>query len=406
VSAARGHGDPVITGRGIAAALGLGLDATWEAIVAGRTGLRRFERLPADRYATEFAGEVPAELLSSLTSDGSGPAFALAREAARQAMEEAGLAPGARRGAALVLATTKAEIGELESAEHRAGRMCRGRAIQGVLARDLAQELGIGGPAVAVSNACASGGIAVMQAARMLARGRLDCALVVGVDLVSDFVMCGFSSLKALSPRPCRPFDADREGLSVGEGAAAVVMARTPGPRAGVAALEGWGSSNDANHITGPSRDGSGLALAIRRALSRASLEAGDVGYVNAHGTGTDYNDAMEAKAFHLVFGRRSGPAASSPSDDPTLRIGPPVSSLKGYLGHTMGAAGLIETVLCTKVLEEGLLPATAGLRTPGVGEPIRLLAEHAESPGLARVLSVNSGFGGVNAALVIGKAS
>jgi 3-oxoacyl-(acyl-carrier-protein) synthase len=193
-----------------------------------------------------------------------------------------------------------------------------------------------------------------------------------------------------MSERPCRPFDAARDGLSVGEGAAAVLLTSDAGSvRSAPWALQGWGSSNDANHITGPSRDGSGLALAMRRALHTAGVAPGQIEYLSAHGTGTVYNDAMEAKAFAAVFGSDS----------------PPVSSVKGYIGHTMGAAGLVEAVLCTHVIAQGLIPATLGLEDVGVDEPLRLLSRHLDAR-VDRALSVNSGFGGVNAAVVIGRAA
>jgi 3-oxoacyl-(acyl-carrier-protein) synthase len=392
---ARAAARPLIAGRGIVTSLGQGLTDVWSAIERRECGLRTLERLPTGRYATDCAGEVSSEILLALVArddrSDAGPAFALAAEAARQAVRDAfgpdGILP---HGTGLIVATTKAETGRIEAAAKVTGAVCPGRGLPGTFARDLALELGATGPVLAVSNACASGTIALLQAARILSRGQTRHVLCVGVDIVSDFVMSGFTALRAMSERPCRPFDAARDGLSVGEGAAAVLLTSdADSVRSAPWALQGWGSSNDANHITGPSRDGSGLALAMRRALHTAGVAPGQIEYLSAHGTGTVYNDAMEAKAFAAVFGSDS----------------PPVSSVKGYIGHTMGAAGLVEAVLCTHVIAQGLIPATLGLEDVGVDEPLRLLSRHLDAR-VDRALSVNSGFGGVNAAVVIGRAA
>jgi len=257
------------------------------------------------------------------------------------------------------------------------------------LACDVARALGIGGPVLAVSNACASGLIAMVEAARILERGEADAVLVVGVDVLTDFVLSGFSAFRALSPQPCRPYDADRDGLSLGEGAGALCLAREPaeGEHA-LAELAGWGISNDANHITAPSRTGDGLRNAVGSALVRAGMECYDVHYVNGHGTGTVYNDAMEARALCDAL-------AGCPV---------PVSSMKGYFGHTLGAAGVIEAAICLTALRERTVPASLGLSTPGVGRPLRVARSPLALGEMENVLSVKSGFGGVNAAVILSR--
>ncbi|HEY2952232.1 MAG TPA: beta-ketoacyl-[acyl-carrier-protein] synthase family protein, partial [Verrucomicrobiae bacterium] len=211
--------------------------------------------------------------------------------------------------------------------------------------------------------------------------------LVLGVDHLSAFVVAGFTALKAIDPNGCRPFDRDRCGLSPGEASAAMVLVRADyAPRSAIT-INGWGGSNDANHLTGPSRDGSGLALAIRRALDAAGLQPHDIEYVNAHGTGTPYNDAMESLAMHAVFGEQC----------------PPMSGSKRMLGHTLGAAGVVETILCALAMQERLLPGTPGLTVPAKGAPASLLREPRSVAGLNHVLKLNTGFGGVNGALILG---
>ena len=285
----------------------------------------------------------------------------------------------------LVLASTKAEIGHLErlAAGEEAGR----RHNPYELARDLAEALGLAGPVMTVSNACASGLIAIVQAARLLRRGDAEMVVVVGVDVLAEFILAGFSALNALSPLACRPFDAERDGLSLGEGAAAVLL--TLAPRRDdtiLGEVAGWGVTNDACHITAPSRTGAGLEAAIVGALASAGVEPGDIHCINGHGTATVYNDAMEAKAVYRVFGRGM----------------PPLSSMKGYFGHTLGAAGVIEVALTLRSMREGVVPACLGLRTLGVDAPVHVPTEHLRVPRLSNALSIKSGFGGVNAALVL----
>jgi 3-oxoacyl-(acyl-carrier-protein) synthase len=254
------------------------------------------------------------------------------------------------------------------------------------LASDLAATHGARGPVQCVSVACASGLLAIQQGAKLIQRGAADAVLVAGVDHLSAFVVAGFSALKALDPEGCRPFDRDRRGLSPGEaGAAIVLVSAVKMPRSGIT-IQGWGGSNDANHLTGPSRDGSGLAQAMRRALDAARLQPEDIDYVSAHGTGTPYNDAMESAALRTVFGERC----------------PPVSGAKGMLGHTLGAAGVVETIVCVLAMQERLLPGTPRLNVAAEGVPSDCLKQPRPASRLRHILKLNTGFGGVNGALVL----
>jgi len=237
--------------------------------------------------------------------------------------------------------------------------------------------------------ACTSSTLGLALGAGLIASGRSRSVLVVAADIVSRFSAVGFSALNALSPGVSRPFDAARDGLILGDGAAACLLAgpdyvRESGRRP-LARLTGWGVSNDANHITAPARDGRGLSAAVWTALSLAGLAPDAVGAFCAHGTGTVYNDAMELTSIETVFGERRFP----------------VFSIKGAVGHTLGAAGCLETLICAKALEDGSVPPTAGFRTP---EP-RAIGR--VSGGRQRfekgvVLKTNSGFGGVNVALIL----
>jgi 3-oxoacyl-[acyl-carrier-protein] synthase II len=253
----------------------------------------------------------------------------------------------------------------------------------------LASRLGLNDPGVNVSSACASSTMAVARAAAMISSGRADAVLVVCMDLVSEFILSGFCSLQALDPAGCRPFDRNRNGLSIGEGGAALLMMSAEKARGkrirGIGSVVGWGAANDATHVTAPARDGCGLIQAVRQAMAKASIGPDDIAAINAHGTGTVYNDAMEATAFESVFG--------------SLRI--PLNSLKGAIGHTMGAAGGIEVAVGLRSLADRTLPPTAGFGEPmeRFGFPVSPLPQPI---GGRYLLSTNSGFGGINAALIL----
>jgi 3-oxoacyl-[acyl-carrier-protein] synthase-1 len=218
----------------------------------------------------------------------------------------------------LILSTTKGNIGFLEE-----GRPNHPRLHLPALAQFLGDQFGFKRSLV-VSNACISGVMALLVARRIIDSGETDHVVVAGVDVLSKFVVSGFQILHAMSPEPCRPFDAARKGINLGEAAAAVVVSADPVALGGMRRIRiaGGGLSNDANHISGPSRTGAELAFAIRQAMDEANLHPGDVDFVSAHGTGTIYNDEMEAKAFALA-----GLADR------------PIHSLKGFYGHTLGAS-------------------------------------------------------------------
>jgi 3-oxoacyl-[acyl-carrier-protein] synthase II len=250
-------------------------------------------------------------------------------------------------------------------------------------------KLGLKGRAINISAACASSSIAIARGAALIATGRADAVLVCCLDVVTEFVFSGFSSLKALSPIPCMPFDRKRNGLSLGEGAATLMlMSRERAEREGrphLGTVSGWGIAGDAHHITAPARDGSGLIKAVRSALRSAMLEEGDISAISAHGTGTIYNDRMELTAFRHLFGRRKVP----------------VYSVKGAIGHTMGAAGGIEVALGLKTLSEKVVPPTVGLSNPE-DDAADLVSVSAREMTGDYLLTTNSGFGGTNAAIIL----
>ena len=386
-----------IAGCGAVTATGLGMELLQRAVAANASALQRRELIIGQASQSVVAGFVSDAIVGQLRTADAAHADSRAFLFATAALQEAvcqtenilNSVLATRRG--LVLSNTKANIEALDKlVRQQSVSAIAQRQIQpAFLAADLAVAFDCRGPVECVSAACISGLSALQQGAALIRRGLADLVFVAGVDLISQFVLSGFNSLKSLDPDGCRPFDKARAGLSLGEGAAAIILAKPELISPPSILLSGWGTSNDANHLTGPSRDGSGLALAIQRALAKAQIAPGNIDYINAHGTGTPYNDSMELLALRSVFGGQV----------------PPFSSSKGIFGHTLGAAGILETVLCVLVLQNGLLPGTPRLRERDANAPDSLLGGPRTAAKLNCILKINCGFGGTNAALVLERA-
>ncbi len=276
---------------------------------------------------------------------------------------------------AFVLSTTKGNISSLEVGNAKNVELSR-------LAKKVAVQTGVMTEPIVVSHACVSGLLALFVAKRLIQSGLYDDAIVLAADELTAFVASGFSAFQAMSPFPCRPFDRDRAGVSLGEASACLYVSKEIGNYK----ILGEGSVNDANHISGPSRTGEGLVQSVTAAASEADVDLTTLDYISAHGTATAYNDEMEAIAFN-----RLGLQAI------------PVNSLKGYYGHTLGASGLLETVLALKGMTENLLIPTLGFREHGVSQPLNIVKELQTAP-IRRLLKTASGFGGSNAAVIIDK--
>ena len=237
-----------------------------------------------------------------------------------------------------------------------------------------------------ISNACISGGLALAVAKRFIAAGKFKQAIVVGGDLVSEFVLSGFHSFQAMSAEPCRPFSKNRKGISLGEAAAAVLVSSKKPQNSVNICLIGEASANDANHISGPSRTGEGLYKSIKNALLEAGISAKNIDYLSAHGTATAYNDEMEAVAFN-----RSGLSEV------------PMNSFKGAYGHTLGASALLESILTKHSLINNELYTSLNYDGIGVSKPLNVI-RYFERKKLKLALKTASGFGGCNLALVFKK--
>lgn len=280
-----------------------------------------------------------------------------------------------RADSLLILSTTKGNIAALEDNDIEGADI-------NLLAAEIAQYFHFNTEPIIVSNACVSGVMALSVAKRFLEAGLASDTYVIGVDQVTPFIASGFQSFQALSPVPCRPYDADREGLNLGEGAAAAYISTND--QDATIRIAGDANINDANHISGPSRTGEGLFQSIEKAFSAAGISADEVDLICAHGTATRYNDEMESIAF-----ARHGLHST------------PVHSLKGYFGHTLGLSGLLETLLTAKAMEENILIPSLGYNTPGTSEALNVIQEQ-HSSEIRVALKTASGFGGSNSALVL----
>lgn len=235
-----------------------------------------------------------------------------------------------------------------------------------------------------ISNACASGLSAIINGARMMRHGYFKHVLIIGYDLVTAFTLKGFKCLYALSDTHCRPYDAQRKGINLGESVAGILLSSDPGVfKDNFSVYHSGGIANDANHISGPSRTGEGLVRAIQTAMNKAAINHSEIGYINAHGTATVYNDEMEAQAFHRT----------SLAECPT-------HSLKGYFGHTLGAAGVLETIVGLEGMYAKNLVKSAGYQDHGLTLPLNVLSTNGQ-PNARYMLKTSSGFGGINAAAI-----
>ncbi len=368
---------PVIVMAEMVTPYGKGTEACWQGLFAGKSAISRVDRFRTAAFHSDLAG-----IVGGLTYH---HGESLVMQMLRTLFEGVAVPSDAK----LVLATTKGEIDLLEQSMLEQ----QGDGADAVVTRLLgkvADLTGVSGEGIVLSAACTSSAAAAAQAAAMIRNGHADCVLVAACDSITEFIFAGFSSLMALDREPARPFDKHRAGLNVGEAAAfALLMSeeraiRENRPVLGI--LAGWGLSDDANHMTGPSRESEGLVLAIEKAMASAFAEAADIGFISAHGTGTLYNDQMEMRAFRAVFQNKERP----------------VYSIKGGMGHTMGAAGLVELIIALRALRERTVPPTVNLVEPDDDARgwVSGKQQQVQTGGLALV--TNAGFSGINTALVL----
>jgi 3-oxoacyl-[acyl-carrier-protein] synthase II len=408
---AGGDGAIAVTGLGVVTPAGATLESFWDTLVAGRSVARAVEHVDVSESPIRFGCECdfdPHPTLSEKDVRRSDRNTQLAVVAAERAVHDAGR-PGADPGRVATVVGTG--FGGLETADHGARQFlgvepgsAKGRmnplfvpmAMPNAASALIAMRNGFRGPCLTISTACAAGANAIGEGMRLLREGSADVVIAVGAEApLTPWVMAAFAAAHALSERSTdpgsasRPFDRDRDGFVMGEGAAALVLERVPDAvarRARVRAeLVGYARNTDAFHLVAPPPDGRGARDCMALALADAGLTANEVAHVNAHGTSTIHNDVAEAAAIRAVFGAD----------------GPPVTSVKGVLGHSVGAAGAVEAVAGVLTLQHGTIPPTANHETPDPAVALDVVDRPREL-GEGAVVSNSFAFGGHNAVLVL----
>lgn len=388
----------VVTGIGVVSPYGVGLDCLQAGILSGKCCLAPTK----DLYPGFEGSTAQVSGLPSLQNE-SGPRYSrsdrLAMVAARDALGNLDCEDTVLRGSGVFMASTVAGLSEIDpeiaddpAAWYRGGGLARAASYPAARVADAVGEyMGVRGPRCAISAACASSAMAIALAANMLLDGAAPMMLAGGSDALCPFTLSGFNSLQALDPDPCRPFDQNRKGLNLGEGAAVLVLEtleRAEARNANIlAVLRGWAMTNDAFHSTAPQTQGNGLADCMRLAMEMAEVPGDGIGYVNAHGTGTPLNDIAETNAYETVFRKRRRPV--------------PVSSTKSYFGHCLGAAGALEAIIAIIAVRCGALLPTLRLTDPIESPSVDWLGGKVLCQEVPLAMSVSAGFGGSNAALI-----
>lgn len=392
-----------ITGLGALTGLGDTASALFAGLLAGQSAARCLPALsgtPLDvgpLVAASLPGEDNRDGQALLSDRPRATSFL--RHAASEALEQAGLASSRARASLRVGVCVATTLGEKAPWLAALASLHKDPSSEippvdfgcALPAQRLATALSASRVRV-ISTACCSSNSALGLSLQWLRNDLCDVVLCGGVDVLQPFVVSGFRLLRAQSPDICRPFDLRRSGVNLGEAAACVVLeserlARARGQQI-LARLVGAGLSQDAHHMTAPDPQGRGALLAMQRALSDANVAAEAIDFVSSHGTGTPFNDQMEARAIKLLFGDRSRHV--------------PVNSIKGSVGHTLGAAGVLEAVMATHVLRRQQIPATTGLEQPDPSFELDLVMGAPRAHSVRYVLSTTSGFGGENAAVVL----
>ena len=391
-----------MTGVGVVSPYGIGLERLRDGMLSGECRL-----LPTKALYPGFEGTTAQVFGLPLTAKESSSRYShsdrLAMVAARDAVAKFDLESVAFRESGVFLASTVAGLSEIDpgisgdpGAWYRAGGLERAASYPPAHVADaVGEDLGVDGPRCAVSAACASSAMAIALAADMLLDGVAPLMLAGGSDALCPFTLSGFNSLQALDPEPCRPFDRNRKGLNLGEGAAVLVLETLEAAMARkanvLAVLRGWAMTNDAFHTTAPHAQGNGLSDCMRLAMQMAEVSCDEIGYVNAHGTGTPLNDVAEGNSYETAFRGRSRPI--------------PVSSTKSYFGHCLGAAGALEAAVTITAVRCGALLPTLRLTDPIESPSVNWLRGGVVRRELPLAMSVSAGFGGNNTALIFEKA-
>ena len=391
----------VVTAAGIISPLGSGLAETLQSLRLARNCVTPVRRFSVERCRCKTAGQIGDEALANCAQSRAGQRLHRASRMMIAALGEAlGQDPEFDPEMAIIGTTSGGmSFGEdYYRALYGDGNL---RPTPAWIANyppqkpaiDALQTFGLTAPCQVIANACASGTNAIGHAFQCIRSGRYERLLTGGFDALSELVFVGFDSLQAATPEKCRPFDRERSGMVLGEGAAILALeeleaARQRGARV-LAEITGYGISTDNHHLTQPEPSGAGPRAAMEDALQSANIRPDAIDYINAHGTATPFNDAAEGKAIAELFG-----------------TGAAVSSTKAMMGHSLGAAGAIEAVICILALQRGFMPANLNFRSPDEGMELDIVENEPRMKPFRRALSNSFGFGGTNASIVLEKAA
>ena len=393
----RGSVRVAVVAAGVVSPLGRGLAETAESLRVGRDCITPVESFPVEKCRCKTAGQITDERLTG--NEAASRKTKRLHRAARMmiaALDDVMQQAPGFKPELTVVGTTSGGMTfgeEYYRALHATGRL---RAAASLIANytpqkavmDAQEALGISAPCQVIANACASGTNAIGHAFDCVRSGRYQRVLTGGYDAISELVFVGFDSLQAATPEKCRPFDTGRTGLVLGEGAAVLALENFDAAEARgaeiLAEVVGYGLSTDNHHLTQPNPSGSGARQAMERALDSANMSASEIDYINAHGTATPFNDAAEGKAIAELFGRV------------------PMSSTKGMMGHSLGAAGAIEAVISLLALRDQLLPPNINFRESDPALNLDVVANEARPAKVRAVLSNSFGFGGTNASVIL----
>lgn len=395
-----------VTGMGAVSSLGLGREAFWKAQCAGQSGVSELTLFDTTELGRSRACEVrdfrPQDHLSQAERRRTGRCSGFAVAATRMALEDAGLDPSREDGAriSVILGTTMGEvdvISELESAWlHQGANAINSKMLPrygtALLPIHVARAVGARGLLQTLPAACAAGNYAIGFATDHIREGRADVVITGAAEIIDKVQFAGFVRLGAVAPERVQPFDKNRKGLLLGEGAGIVVLESEEHALARgaelLAEVGGYGLACDAHHITRPHPEGEGSLKAMRAALVSCGIEPGDVDFINAHGTGTQANDDVEAKVIREMFGGR--------------RV--PITSVKSMLGHCMGAASALETISCVETIRTGIYPPTINYEEPDPNCDVELVANVPREGKADVVLNNSLAFGGYDAVLCLAK--
>lgn len=393
-----------VTGLGVVSSIGIGKDEFWPNLIAGRSGISDISLFDTSEYAVHKGGEVrgfePEKYMQKGCIKEIGRASQFAIAAAKMALEDASVDTGyiKDRKVAAILGTTMGEGGMIEeidkhwtvNGEEDVWALTVSKYPGNAISDNVARHLGLRGISLVIPSACSGGNYAIGHGFDMIREGLVDMAIVGGSDPFSRIAFTGFNRLFAMAPDMCRPFDKERKGMMLGEGAGILILEELDAAHKRGASIYseilGYGLSCDAGHMTAPSV--TGIRKVMENAIKNACINKKDVSYISAHGTGTPLNDKAECEAINAVF-------ADSARDIS-------VSSIKSMLGHTMGAASAIEALSCCMAMKESKVPPTINYNTPDPECNIDCVPNRAKNMGLKVVLNNSLAFGGNNACLVM----